>query len=189
MTDSGDSDEIANIKARLAALEARSPTPSTPIRHVSVPLFIGILIMPYVFVWFLLRRGYSPLARLLAFRGLALVTSYALTQYRSGPYCPPPDPQQHNKDIAAAVAKLEVIKSMHALPLAQFGPVWGMDHDIACGYVTGEDAAGAQLNAHRFIFADGKATFDDGSIPFKQRWTMACIDRPFSPTRGATASR
>lgn len=42
-------------------------------RRVSIPLFIGIFLVPLIFVWFLLRKGYSVLARVLGFGWFALV--------------------------------------------------------------------------------------------------------------------
>lgn len=38
-----------------------------PTRHISALLLIGIALMPYIFVWFTLRKGYSNLTRLLCF--------------------------------------------------------------------------------------------------------------------------
>jgi hypothetical protein len=48
--------------------------PATPIepRRLSGPLLLGILILPIVFVWFLLRPGYSVTLRLGAFAYTAL---------------------------------------------------------------------------------------------------------------------
>ena len=42
-----------------------SDTP--PPRHLSAPLLLGILFLPVVFVWLLLRRGYSNALRAGAF--------------------------------------------------------------------------------------------------------------------------
>ncbi len=42
-------------------------------RSVGALLGIGILLMPYVFAWFLLRRGYSRRARLIGFGWMAVV--------------------------------------------------------------------------------------------------------------------
>ena len=43
-------------------------------RKVSVPLFLGILLVPIIFSWFLLRDGYSRLARALSFTWLIIIT-------------------------------------------------------------------------------------------------------------------
>jgi hypothetical protein len=54
---------------------------------VPVLLIIGILLMPYIFAWFLLQRGYGAGVRLLAFGWLALIVlAVAVT--------PPPPPGQ-----------------------------------------------------------------------------------------------
>ncbi|MCJ1886086.1 OB-fold putative lipoprotein [Pseudomonas sp. LA21] len=42
-----------------------------PARKVSILLIIGIAVFPYVFVWFLLRKGHSGLARAIGFGWLA----------------------------------------------------------------------------------------------------------------------
>jgi hypothetical protein len=51
---------------------ATSPA-ATATRAVSIPLFIGIALMPYIFVWFLIRKGHSTVARVLGFGWLAIV--------------------------------------------------------------------------------------------------------------------
>lgn len=44
----------------------------SPKRQLSVLLLIGIILMPYIFVWFTLRKGYSLLTRVLCFGWLFL---------------------------------------------------------------------------------------------------------------------
>ena len=41
-------------------------------RHLSPPLLLGILVLPAIFFWFLLRRGYSSELRLGAFLYMAM---------------------------------------------------------------------------------------------------------------------
>lgn len=54
-------------------------------RRVGLLLGFGIVLMPYLFAWFLLRRGYRPAARTLAFGWLALsLIAVALTGGPSG---------------------------------------------------------------------------------------------------------
>lgn len=43
------------------------------VRRVGAPLGIGIFMMPYIFAWLLLRRGYSRQARFLAFGWLGVL--------------------------------------------------------------------------------------------------------------------
>lgn len=50
-----------------------------PERKVSPPLLIGILFVPGIFVWFLLRRGHSPLSRTLGFGWATLLLLLSLS--------------------------------------------------------------------------------------------------------------
>lgn len=43
-----------------------------PQRIPSLPLFLGNVVLPFVFVWFLLRKGYSTRARVIGFGWLAV---------------------------------------------------------------------------------------------------------------------
>ena len=56
---------------------------AAPTRHLSLPLLIGILVLPVVFVWFLLRCGYSNSLRVGAFLYLALGVAAGLFKYLS----------------------------------------------------------------------------------------------------------
>mgnify|MGYP000606661329 CR=1 FL=1 len=65
-------------KTAKSSAETRKPQLSyqaSDERPVGVTLGAGILLMPYFFVWFLLRKGYSNKSRLLGFIWLALVVS------------------------------------------------------------------------------------------------------------------
>lgn len=44
-----------------------TPAVAPPQRKVGILLFIGILFLPIIFVWFLLRKGHTTLARVLGF--------------------------------------------------------------------------------------------------------------------------
>ena len=47
-------------------------------RKVGAALGIGILILPWIFAWFLLRRGYSVVARVISFSWMAIIILYAI---------------------------------------------------------------------------------------------------------------
>jgi hypothetical protein len=51
-----------------------------PPRRLSTPLLLGLLISPPVFVWFLLRRGYSNGLRAAAFSLAAFILFLGLIQ-------------------------------------------------------------------------------------------------------------
>jgi hypothetical protein len=42
-------------------------------RKIGFMLGLGVFVLPYFFVWFLLRKGYSPLARIVGFGWLGLI--------------------------------------------------------------------------------------------------------------------
>lgn len=54
-------------------------------RKVSFPLIVGIVIMPYIFAWFLLRKGYSTTARALGLGWLAILVVVATQAPRNTP--------------------------------------------------------------------------------------------------------
>lgn len=58
-------------------IEAGSGIGNDPPREVSVLLALGILFLPWLFSWFLLRPGYSGTARTVGFSWLALVVYLA----------------------------------------------------------------------------------------------------------------
>ena len=183
--------EIAAVKARLAALEATPDHPTaTPVRRVGILLFIGILLMPYVFVWFLLRKGHSQLARVIGFGWLIFLIVVIGASNKGGQgtgtasaptaSSTPTDPLEHTKGVAAAVAKMAVPQAMKDPSSAQFGRVWGMGKDIACGYVNGKNSFGALTGEQRFIFLVGQTEFDDGSSRFAKHWNVICVDKLLS---------
>ncbi|AEG49610.1 hypothetical protein Sphch_1933 [Sphingobium chlorophenolicum L-1] len=101
-------------------------------RKVSIPLGIGIALLPIFFAWFLLGRGYSTTARIIGFGWLALIAvMMAISQ-------PTPegetatasqidvDPQRVDKDRAAYMAKQAVPTAMKDPSSAEFGKIWGM---------------------------------------------------------------
>jgi hypothetical protein len=49
------------------------PPPVTPTRKVSVLLALGILVLPGIFIWFVLRNGYSVRARVLAIGWISVI--------------------------------------------------------------------------------------------------------------------
>lgn len=50
-----------------------------PTRKISVPLLIGIIFLPFIFSWFLLREGYSTVARVVALGWAAIALLAMLT--------------------------------------------------------------------------------------------------------------
>jgi hypothetical protein len=84
-------------------------------RRVSVPLIIGIVLVPIVFSWFLLRKGHSTLSRVLGFGwlGLGLLSVIgALGQ-------PPPAPAAKS---AAPPASSTAASNQPAAPTASASP-------------------------------------------------------------------
>lgn len=73
--------DMSQVKAEILPLNMSPvrakipPLPSMPRieRKVSILLGIGIFLMPYIFAWFTLRKGYSKLARFISFGWLLLL--------------------------------------------------------------------------------------------------------------------
>ena len=49
-------------------------------RAVGAGLAIGIFLMPLIFAWFLLQRGYSAIARLIAFGWLTVLLAVGISR-------------------------------------------------------------------------------------------------------------
>ena len=65
-------DQLINIKENSIS---ESPSPEQEERNVGLHLGFGILILPYVFSWLLLRKGYKLIPRVIAFSWLAFSIS------------------------------------------------------------------------------------------------------------------
>jgi hypothetical protein len=67
----------------MTAASTPAPSPSTG-RQVGVRLMLGIALFPYLFVWTLLRRGYSTRARLLGFGYFAALIIVGMVLHLGG---------------------------------------------------------------------------------------------------------
>lgn len=159
-------------------------------RRVSVPLIIGIVLMPYIFVWLLFRQGYSRQARIVGFVWLGfLFLVVALTKAddsgtkdaRSSAGKVDVDPNRVDKNKAAYLAKHLVPSALKDPSSAEFGRVWGMSATVACGFVNGKNGFGAMTGQTRFIFNDGRVSFENGAAGFARQWNATCVDKPQAP--------
>jgi hypothetical protein len=57
-------------------------------RNVGIGLIIGIIFLPFIFVWFLLRNGYSKMARIISFAWLVIVIIAVGSNKPSAPVAP-----------------------------------------------------------------------------------------------------
>jgi len=169
---------------------------SEPRRKVSIPLGIGIALLPIFFAWFLLGRGYSTTARVIGFAWLALIAvMMAISQPtpESGTAMASQvdvDPQRVDKDRAAYMAKQAVPTAMKDPSSAEFGEVWGMSATIACGFVNGKNGFGAMAGQTRFIYDAGNVQFQESSANFVHNWKRLCVDKPkVAPPTGAGGIR
>jgi hypothetical protein len=97
------------------------------------------------------------------------------------------DPQRSEKYSAVALAKQAVPSALKDPDSADFGDVWGMSATVACDFVNAKNSFGAMAGQSRFIYADGKVSFENGTAGFARHWNTACVDRPraVSPTGAA----
>jgi hypothetical protein len=74
--------ETSNMAAQSFGNRAQYITSATsPDRQVGYFLALGIFIAPYIFGWFVLRAGYSTLARALAFGWCLIVLTAAFSMH------------------------------------------------------------------------------------------------------------
>lgn len=66
------------------AYTMRPQAAALPVRNVGFLLGLGIFLVPIIFVWFLLRQGYSTTARVIGFAWFAFFLFAASTQDESG---------------------------------------------------------------------------------------------------------
>ena len=91
------------------------------------------------------------------------------------------DPGRKDKDVAAYLAKQAVPTALKDPSSAEFGDVWGMSANLACGFVNAKNSFGAMTGQSRFIFDSGRVEFEkmDGSLA--RRWNAVCVDKPHTP--------
>lgn len=197
--------EVAALKARVAELEGGNGAGSAskpPERRVSTLFLIGIVFMPYIFVWFLLRKGYSQTARILGFGWLVAIVAIIHNANQNGTTATkksttsqavasaPVDPKAGQKEVVADLAKQDVPKFMKDPDSARFGRVWGTSAGIACGYVNGKNSFGAMTGEQRFIYTAGSAEFDSHSARFAKHWNTLCVEKLLStPPAGLDGKR
>ena len=177
------------IKAQRVSPHPRAPVPSH--RNVSIPLIIGIILMPYVFAWLLLRDGYSKQSRITGLGWLALLVvmigisqgnlnkggnANQLTSSKVDM-----DPSRADKDMAAARARNLVPSALKDPSSAEFGNVWGVSATVACGHVNAENSFGALAGQARFIFEDGRVSFESEQGGFARHWNAICVSKPLTP--------
>ena len=89
-------------------------------RNVSVPLGIGIALVPGLFVWFLLRRGYGTAARATGFGWAGLMALFYFSAIGNAPT---------SKPIAATTAKLDTLQQSARTSSADPVAPWPEDGD------------------------------------------------------------
>lgn len=150
---------------------------------------MGVLFIPYIFVWFLLKQGYSTKARAIGFSWAASIMAIMLfssagTYDSTGGTARPAvevDPDRAAKWHAVATAKSAVPEALRDPSSAKFGNVWGVSAGVACGFVNAKNAFGAMAGQSRFIFDNGMVLFEDGQAGFARRWNATCISQPKAP--------
>jgi hypothetical protein len=105
------------------------PVPGPPSRKVGFLLGVGILLMPLVFVWLLLRRGYSTFARLMGFGWLVALTILIATAPEGveSPAAPSVNPTQPVAPAAPPPPESDAEKvKRFAADYLQLAPVGGV---------------------------------------------------------------
>lgn len=164
---------------------------TTDHRKVSIPLIIGIVLLPYIFAWLLLGKGYSTQSRVIGLGWMAFLLvmvgigrsnpngeGNATSSTRTTIVV---DPNRADKDRAAALAKQVVPSALKDPSSAEFGDVWGMSATVACGFVNAKNSFGAMAGRSRFILDDGRVSMENGQAGFARQWNAKCVDKPQAP--------
>jgi hypothetical protein len=102
----------------------------------------------------------------------------------------PFDPSENAKAGAVILAKRVVPEVMKDPDSAQFGQVWGVGVETACGLVNGKNSFGAMTGQQRFIFQRGQTEFETQSEHFAKHWNSICVERLSSqPPSGVLGRR
>ncbi|PKM31603.1 MAG: hypothetical protein CVV07_00365 [Gammaproteobacteria bacterium HGW-Gammaproteobacteria-11] len=148
--------------------------PKTEERKVGILLGLGIFIVPFIFVWFLLRNGHTPLARIVGFGwfGLAVLIAMGGDQDRTQ------STSTSNSTSSAASQRESSRLSQIATPAAPAEPVVLREvtaQQLAAAYERNTVAADQQFKGKRF-----KVTGVVDSI------NTNFLGRPYITLRGST---
>ncbi len=169
----------------IAAAPAKAPAPP---KRVGFWFGAGLVVLPYVFAWFTLRRGYSPLVRSLAFGWLAVIVVGAIA--------PKPDPVQQEKAAAEAHldawrdanlsdAKAKVLAELKDPDSAKFREVDVIKQvhpdtkhfGTVCGYVNAKNGFGGYTGFKPFMVMSGIPLLDSDSSAFRHFWNRDCAGK------------
>lgn len=169
----------------ITSVQTRKLSDTENDRALSIPLIVGIALIPYVFAWLLLRKGYSATTRIISFGWMVIILVSVAGSSRMSPSPTPKtgskldiDPDRALKKHEAAVAREIVSSALKDPSSAVFGDVWGMSSTVACGSVNAKNSFGAMAGRERFILDGGKVSFEHKEAGFDHHWKKACVDRP-----------
>jgi hypothetical protein len=192
--------QIGNEQKRVKGKSVSEVDAEPQARRPSVILTIGIVLLPAIFSWFVLRSGYSTLVRVLAlgWAGLIVVAMVASALSQVSPASNAAqtpqtsaievDPDRAAKDQMADLAKAIVPKALKDPSSADFGEVYGVSPSVACGFVNAKNSFGAMTGQTRFIFDGEHVIFESGESGFARRWNAACVSKPRSPAPSGVGS-
>lgn len=127
-------------------------TEATPTRRVSTRLKIGVIFLPLVFAWFLLRRGYSSLARVLAFGWFGVGFLLFLL--------PHPQPSAANRQATASAPVADQPKPTSSAPNAMRKKDDGGDGGTAEEGSLIDDQVAAKYQLERILRDPSSAKYD-----------------------------
>lgn len=152
-------------------------------RKIGFLLGVGIFLLPYLFAWVLLRKGYSARARIVSFGWLALIVLVAASSQAPTNHSTPATQARESEAYATGAGGENAIRSMMKDPdSAVFteteGRIKGGMH-VACGYVNGKNSFGALAGkAPWLVIVETKVAMIqsyDNQSKFNPLWNKYCV--------------
>lgn len=156
-------------------------------RKVGWKLVVGIVLLPIVFAWFLLKPGYSIVARALSFGWMALVivgsvlgsgSERQLEQpnVKSTPATTSTAAVEKSDNRRTAEARAAVRARLKDPKSAQFGDAIVTERAV-CGSVNAKNGFGGYTGSQPFIVI-GSVAFMPDDVPeeWAEMWAQACTN-------------
>jgi len=134
-------------------------------RKIGIPLTIGIIFLPVIFAWFLLREGYSARARVISFAWAAVLgvqMAIGISQERTAPSQASSAPETSEESAAEKLRTRTALAAGHTLKAAMRNPdsliieqaLASDDGTLLCVSYRGQNGFGG-MNRDKIAFKQG----------------------------------
>lgn len=168
-----------------------STATASPPRKVGILLWAGILLMPYLFCWFLLRRGHSIEQRLAGFGWLVMLAAITVaTKHGVPPGAPATIAETAEHKANSTALPVDLARILNSLR-DQDGVKWGSvmatrNGTTVCGRVNAHNVFGGYSGMRAFVFneavgergvpAGGASLHWEGRSGFDREWRRLCVE-------------